>query len=111
MHYGTYVLNQVFIHRLLFSGKLVCVCMCVFPPGALITIYVTGTHNNWLNQLYSFYMTLAIDKVGGSGFSTRTHCECLAQKTKLMPQKEMFKLPSSRNKTEHFSYLGKWVNM
>ena len=91
MHYATYVLNQAFIHRLLFSGKLVCVCICVCPPpGTLITIYVTGTHNNWLNQLYSFYMTLAIDKVDESGFSTRTHCECLAQKAKLMSQKEMF---------------------
>ena len=45
-----------------------CVCMCVhactcvcLPLRVIITIHVKCTCNNWLDQFYTFYMTLAIN--------------------------------------------------
>ena len=61
---------------------------------------------DWLNLFYD-YDTISFDKVDGRGYSNTACLACLAEKTKLM---QSFKLLSSTNKSERFSYKGEWTN-
>ena len=99
--------------------KLFCpqtlVYVCVSAPRVLITSHVKGTRNNWIWQFYGFlflYMTLAVDKLNGCGFSNTACRECLPKKTKVMYIVLATEgLPGSTNKTEQFNYKGEWANV
>ena len=59
------------------------VCMCVSARGINNKI----TRNNWIKQFYGFsflYMTLAINKLNGCGFSNNASHERLPKKTNMM---------------------------
>ena len=54
----SYVFKPGAFLTITFAWK-VCMCMCVCPhPTALMTIHVKSTHNNLLNQIYSFSISL-----------------------------------------------------
>ena len=81
---------------------------CVCPPlRALITNYVKGIYNNWLNQFYSFSVSVRIwhlQSIKWMDIALVTQRVVNAwERGTLLPN-------STTNKTECFRYIGEWVN-
>ena len=57
------------------------------------------------------YMALAVDKLNLHDLSNNACHECLPKKTKITWYYVAAELPGSSNKSEYFSYKGKWVNL
>ena len=96
-----------FLKLLLFVHR--CVCLLL---RALITSGIIQIMCDWLSLFYS-YNTIAIDKVDEHGLSNTVYHRSMPgkeDKVDAVLAIETFKLLSSNNKTEHFSYKGEWMN-
>ena len=72
----------------------VCVCVCVSYSKGINNNSHEGTYNNWLYQLYSFYIIIAVDKMDGLATQSVTNdCQQLQMWHSTSYRRRWFKCP------------------